>query len=593
MYKVILASVSFHTTFTFQTKFLGLGFIHAFALEDEEILGRVDISHDYFDMQTHTPEKTAETILADSPDLVGFGCYVWNWPHILEAVRRIKDRAPHIKIVLGGPQVEFDYMEILEKYASVDFVSVGEGEENFRDLLHDLINGGEVSDIPGIAFRSGDKAIFPGHRVLSKEIDQYPSPYLAGVLDTDPIMGGAFFQTTRGCPYDCAYCTWSRQRPYSEFSLERIEAEFELFKAQKSDTLFCVDSTFNLNNKRAIEILNIAGRIHLEAAFWLEVHPGLLDEAFADALRKVRLSNMGLGIQTTHPETMEIIHRKWDPDKVGALLNRLDFHKNNYYGFEIIMGLPGDDLSTFKQTLTWSYRHNPVSLLAFIFQVLPRSPLHRDQDRYGIQHGGENGLYQIISNDTFPADQVRVGKSMRAWHRVLQQLFYRFSHATGLPAGDLIEQWAWYAYEAGFEDDLDSFNRHAVDSDLFDKLARAFEAFCSTVLAREGLEDISKQMCEVLRYFNARRTVTMGTTTFFDAVDVYGITVDPDHNRIEKKGVFDEKKIPETAFQITFSYNMEKLWPMKELKSMRDLEEEMHTYYFFSDDKGRPVTVEA
>jgi len=590
---VVLASVSFSTAFTFHKKFLSLGYIHAHAMADSTIAANVEITHEFYDSRFLDPEDIAEQIMELSPDLVGFSCYVWNTLQVLYTANQLKRIAPKVKIILGGPQVEVDYKEVLEQNRSVDFVSVGEGEDNFCELLKALLKGEKPSQVPGIAVN--EKGCTPkilNTRPYKKNIDDFESPYLAGVLDLDEAVGGVYLQTTRGCPFECAYCDYGRNRPYSEFSLDRVRKELDLFKKRDVKWIFCVDATFNQNNKRAIKILRHVIDISLKSGLWFEAHPNLLDDEFVKAVSETYLTYIGLGIQTTNPLAMKNIRRNWDPKQISSLLDSLAVNNNFYLGLEIIMGLPGDDLPTFKDTLTWLYQRESSNINIFNLQVVPQTILHSEADKFEIVDGGEELDYNIISNGTFPADEILVGKAITNWNNQMQPVFYRMVKALGLEAGDLIEEWAWYVYNAGFHNVLSDLNRNRVKKGVLNDLSALFEIYCRGVITRKGLPDISLRMREFMRYCYCRRAVTDESAVFFESMDVNCITFEESHNRIINEVNFPRGVVQNRSHVDSFMFDMRKLWPLISAEEIIALKPELHIYRFFSDARGVAIAVD-
>src|SRR4029077_12854570 len=80
----------------------------------------------------------AEAILARRPWMVGFTCYLWNIERTLWIAQQIKQRAPEVKILIGGPEVTFDNRWVLD-HPAVDLAAIGEGEQTFSELLNALI----------------------------------------------------------------------------------------------------------------------------------------------------------------------------------------------------------------------------------------------------------------------------------------------------------------------------------------------------------------------------------------------------------------------------------------------------------------------
>ena len=78
-------------------------------------------------------EVIVEQILAQSPKLVGFGVYIWNVEEITTVIGILKSAAPHVKIVLGGPEVSFkDDLPPVAGFA--DHIITGQADVSFAKL---------------------------------------------------------------------------------------------------------------------------------------------------------------------------------------------------------------------------------------------------------------------------------------------------------------------------------------------------------------------------------------------------------------------------------------------------------------------------
>ena len=98
-----------------------------------------DSYQENIEIAEYTINNESGTILADlykrQPDVVGFSCYIWNFPMISDIAREFHKLMPKVPIWLGGPEVSFDARQILDNKKEVTGVMIGEGEETFLELL--------------------------------------------------------------------------------------------------------------------------------------------------------------------------------------------------------------------------------------------------------------------------------------------------------------------------------------------------------------------------------------------------------------------------------------------------------------------------
>lgn len=522
--KIVFASVQFATPYTPQRKFLSLGYVHASALLDDVIGPRTEMVHEYYDPSIRNADEIAQAIAEQRPDMVAFSCYVWNTPDILRIAKALKTMRPAVEVVLGGPEVSYHHLRILEQHPYVDWVAVNEGEDTFRELLRARFEGRE-RDIPGIqglARRESGKAVSPIPRPYLKDLDRLPSPYLTGVLDVCDIRHGANYQTARGCPFVCTFCDYGRNQPYFEFSIERVRAEFEFFKTRNARILFNTDPTFNYSRKRAEAILGLAIELDIKAIHWFEVFPSLVNDELVDLLERSYCSFVGCGIQTSNPRSMKSIRRVWKPDKIAPILDRLSHRRNVLMSYEIIMGLPGDTLQDYKNTVSWTYERNPSDIKAFNLAILPRTPLEAEiaEGKWSVEYNSDIG-HEILKTDDMDRRDVMIGKGINDWHRILQSMFFRLREIVRRPAADLIESWGWRVYEAGLHEHVHELQVHRISPELVEKLGEQWRIFVQDLCRAEGQPDVSLQFRDLLRYHFFRRARTWASTFFADVRDIY------------------------------------------------------------------------
>jgi radical SAM superfamily enzyme YgiQ (UPF0313 family) len=606
--RVLFASATYSTFITFNRRFLGLGYLHAYALTDPRVASACTLEHEFYETMHRDMKDVAAQIAADEPDVVGFACYVWNTPDVLRIAAHLEAMLPGVTIVLGGPEVSYHYVKILEANPAVDFIVVGEGEETFRELLlHRLGQGRAIEAIDGLTYRDAEgKAIANAPRAYEKELDRFPSPYLTGVLDVDDLVGGAYFQTTRGCPFTCTYCDYGRNQPYFEFSMERVAAEFDFFQRSGARVFFCADATFNYKRNRANQILQLAIDRDLDAMLWIEVFPSLINDELVEQLAKMKRVFCGVGIQTTNPVTMKNIHRVWKPEMITEKLDKIARLQNCWLGLELIMGLPGDDLETFKDTLDWSYERDANQIFALNLQILPRTPLEGEVEKYRITTLGPEAGHEVTSNCTFSEREILIGKAITSWHRLFQPVFARLAAVSGKKPGDLIELWAFRSYEAGLYDRIEAYHHNIITPEVFDPLRDAFRRYLEEVLADRDAVSLVDLFTDFFRYLYVRRSATREGAFVTDIFDLNCITFRPKDQRVLAAlrdelvllSATSETLRPRCASEVrfeTYGCDMRDLWPLRTRDEWHAITRRPVTYAIYTEPKtgaGRSVIVD-
>jgi radical SAM superfamily enzyme YgiQ (UPF0313 family) len=163
------------------------------------------------------PEQIARRIPANA-DIIGITViFTHEWPVVVRLIDLIRARFAIAKIVIGGEHVtslpEFSLLS-----SKADIAVLGEGEETIVELASALRNRRPLEDIAGIAFRRAGSVHVNPRRERRADIDAIPVPDWDSF---DPVtyhrhrfVGGMYSSrmtvpilATRGCPYQCTYCS--------------------------------------------------------------------------------------------------------------------------------------------------------------------------------------------------------------------------------------------------------------------------------------------------------------------------------------------------------------------------------------------------
>ncbi len=317
-------------------------------------------------------------IYRHNPDIVALSCYIWNIRETLMLVESLKKVMDRLTIVLGGPEVSFDSISLMEENPDIDVIVRGEGEITFPLLMDSLISAKPLDKIKGITFREGDQIIENEDRPLIKDLDTIPFPYYDGFDGLENRI--VYYETSRGCPFECQYCLSSVSHGVRFFSLDRVKRDIQTFIDAKIPQVKLVDRTFNCNPKRARDIFRMIMEMGGDTNFHFEICGDLLDEETLDLLEDAPhgLFQFEIGVQSTREETLEVIKRKTDFDRLKERVNRLREYRNIHLHLDLIAGLPGEDYMSFQRSFNHVYKLWPDRLQLGFLKLLKGSGIRND-----------------------------------------------------------------------------------------------------------------------------------------------------------------------------------------------------------------------
>ncbi len=353
----------------------------------------------------------AEKIISQKPDLVSFSSYIWNITKTLAICEKIK-AACDCKIVLGGPEVAFRAQDILQNYPFIDFVLSGEGEYNFPKFLDALEVGGGFEKVDGLSY------IYKG-RMFSNPEKNYestpPSPYCDEFFSS---LGGriSYIETSRGCPYRCAFCLSGRCSPLRFFDMDRVKSDILILSQSGTRTVKFVDRTFNANSKRCDEILtfikqNYGTEIPAGVCFHFEIAGDILKEDTLEILKSMPRGavQLEIGMQSFNEETLRLINRKTDTQKLKKNIKTLLSFNNMHIHIDLIAGLTGEDLESFARSFNIGYNLGAHMLQLGFLKLLYGSDMRQDRERFPCEFDSAPP-YEVTSTPWLSADDIKLLK---------------------------------------------------------------------------------------------------------------------------------------------------------------------------------------
>ena len=337
-------------------------------------------------------QKIIRDIVEYEPDNIFFSVYIWNVEMVFKITKELKKILPNKRIILGGPEVSYNPDEILEKNIEIDRILIGEGENVLLNFLTK-----DIKDVKGVYYREDNKIKFNGFEPLIENLDIIPFPYDDEELeDVHKIV---YYESSRGCPFNCSYCMSSIDKSVRYFSLERTKKDLKKFIDIGTRLVKFVDRTFNLNKDRYMEIWKFLLENYREnITFHFEINANIFDDEVLEFLKKVprKLFQFEIGVQTTNPSTMKAINRNNSLDRLFH--NVTCINKNIHLHLDLIAGLPFEDYETFGKSFDYVYKTKCEMIQLGFLKMLKGTQMKDEGEKYSYKYL-DFPPYEILSNE--------------------------------------------------------------------------------------------------------------------------------------------------------------------------------------------------
>lgn len=377
-----------------------------------------DIGYTHKQLTINQPYQVALSYLLDGvepiedPPIFLFSCYIWNIEVVEKFARDIKSVHPAALIFLGGPEVSFHSVAWLDQRPYIDGILAHEGEGFIEALIQSLKKntdarpyGHETSnDVQAVDCVPVEYELSHFFLPLKGQVTRYQPIEMdgLGIGYTASELGKiniAYYESSRGCPYQCSYCMSSLGSKLRFKSLEVVKKELEQLIESGVSVVKFIDRTFNAPVHRAIEILRIVAQLDKGiTTFHFELSPNGLTDDLIQAVASLRqdLVQFELGIQSTNPKTLQAIRRHMPIETLSAVakLCQLD---NCHTHLDLIAGLPFEDFASFEKSVNDVLKLSPDHLQLGMLKLLHGAPLSEEATQYGYG-ASKHAPYEFLYN---------------------------------------------------------------------------------------------------------------------------------------------------------------------------------------------------
>lgn len=351
-------------------------------------------------------EAVVDDLLCSHADVIGFGVYIWNVKQTREIICLIKEKRPEMVIILGGPEVMYEPEFFLESWP-IDYTISGEGEFVLGELLTSIQANSDEPNINGVSRRGCiNKQIVQADL---EQLAQLDSPYQLPEDREDMKNRLVYFETSRGCPYQCQYCLSSLEKGIRYFPQKWLLENLKYLIDNGAKLIKFLDRTFNLNKEHTHTIFNFLienYRTNLSCQF--EIYADLLKDETIEYLNKTLPSNFfrfEIGIQSTYEPTNIAVRRRQNFPLLAQNIRKImsggviDLH------LDLIAGLPHESYERFVKSFNDVFELRAKEVQLGFLKMLRGTNLRKFADRYGYKYDDE-APYEIEYNDVLSEEDI-------------------------------------------------------------------------------------------------------------------------------------------------------------------------------------------
>lgn len=334
-------------------------------------------------------------------DIVCLSCYIWNITPSLVLAEKIKQLRPETKILLGGPEVSYEWENVIAQDA-VDYIITGEGEIPFETFLQHFP---AVEAVPNLVYKKEGQIL---HNKQNVEFDvqrfEGRNPYQYDPVE-DLKHKISYVETSRGCPYKCSFCLASLDNSVRKMPLETLKENLK-YLMQHGKVIKFLDRTFNIKKDFTISIFQfLLDHHHPHNIFQFEItadiiHPDIIQFIHENVPKG--LFRFEIGIQTVNKESNLAVERKQNFEKTANVIKQLDTVVEMH--LDLIVGLPLEYLDDIKFSFESVFKLYPPELQLGFLKFLKGTGLRNNYQQYDYVFD-PNPPYQIIKSKFLtPAD---------------------------------------------------------------------------------------------------------------------------------------------------------------------------------------------
>ncbi len=302
-----------------------------------------------------------ESLLAltdNNPTIICFSVYIWNHEKIKRFIIDLKKLNPEIQLIIGGPEAS----QLQNSNHPNLCLIKGEVEGLQRDFYKDLTSGNMKK------------------QYSSTLTPAFTSPYHPSDFTTHLAHRHIYYESSRGCPYQCSYCLSSTHKDVRHLVTKQVMTELDLILSHQPKIIRFIDRTFNAIPARAVEIWKYLINLKTSCRFHFEISPDIFTKDMFSVLEKVPNNRFQfeIGLQSTNPETLSQVKRKSTTTTALANIKKLVQMNTIHLHVDLILGLPKETYDTYQKSFNDVFKLGCHYIQMGLLKILPNTPICND-----------------------------------------------------------------------------------------------------------------------------------------------------------------------------------------------------------------------
>lgn len=310
----------------------------------------------------YSNEEIIALLEKEGPDIIGISFGTQIRFSAFDLARLIKKNFPTLPIVAGGPHPTLTAQDTLENIPEIDIVCRGEGDISFLNLVRAIEKRADLADVKGISFRNKKGEIV--HNIPEAaihDLDTLPLPARDLLpmekYDKTTILSkkrATNIMSSRGCPYQCVYCSTSEQWGHRirHRSPKNVvdEIEFILKSYPFLGGIRFFDDVFTMDKVRVIEICHEILKRKLNFVWECEARANTIDEELISHMKRAGCEFIDLGIESGSDRILKNIKKSITVEQAIGAAKTIKKAGIGLKAF-FMHGLPGETYEDIRKTV--------------------------------------------------------------------------------------------------------------------------------------------------------------------------------------------------------------------------------------------------